>query len=226
MRTRVLVGIATFFSAGLAGWLTDSKGRVLLAFVLFTIGVFYLFCPGFLRAWAAVRRQRYPHLASLVGLLAGLVLYVLVSMWLLRHDMLPQRPYYDFIANRQVRDAALVNTFNPAFFKTLHQPCEYAVIMFLYPSETWNRRYQGYNYITIIEYYCAASTRPAINRHIIIDTILKIQLHGGIAPPAQNYCSEWKLVYLQFWLVVKWKIEVNRKKVVDKAFFFVLLYQS
>jgi len=112
-RTGVWIGLALLLSLVLAGGLAGREGRVSLGFALVTAAVLYLWGLGLLRAWRAVRQRRYVHLASLVSLVAGLGLYVWFSLWALRPDLLPQRAYYDFIANRQVTERLV----DPALLK-------------------------------------------------------------------------------------------------------------
>jgi len=107
------IGLALLLSSALAGWLGGQEERVSLTFTLVTAAVLYLWGLGFLRTWRGVRQRRYLHVASLVTLLAGLILYLWLCLWALRPHLLPQRIYYDFIANRQVTERLV----DPALLK-------------------------------------------------------------------------------------------------------------
>ncbi len=128
--------MALLLSLALAGWLTAQEGRGLLVFALVTAGVLYLWGLGLLHAWRSVQHRRFLHLASLVALLAGLILYLWLSAWALRPDLLPRRAYYDFIANRQVTEQLV----DPALLKVerweiLGQERE---VLFVHPASSGN----------------------------------------------------------------------------------------
>ena len=105
---------ALLLSLALAGYLAGQDSRVSLLFALVTAIVLYLWGLALRRAYlsfspgggieGSLRRRRYLHLVSLVGLVAGLGLYLWLSLWTLRPDLLPQRAYYAFIANRRVTE--------------------------------------------------------------------------------------------------------------------------
>lgn len=109
----ILIGLAAGLSLALAAWLTDLGGRILLAFVLVTALLLYLWMRGMWRVLQGLWRRRYLHLLGLVGLLVVLAAYGWFSLWALRPDLLPQRGYYDFIANRQVTERLV----DPELFK-------------------------------------------------------------------------------------------------------------
>ena len=123
MKARLLTVAAVLLSVGLAGYLAGREGRVSLAFALVTATVLYLWSLGL--RWACLafspgggieggrRHRRYLHLLGLVGLLAGLGLYLWFSLWALHPDLLPQRAWYDFVANRQVAERLV----DPALLK-------------------------------------------------------------------------------------------------------------
>ena len=122
-RTGAWIGLALLLSLALAGYLAGQDGRVFLVFALVTAIVLYLWGLGLRRACLAflpgggieggLSRRRHLHLVSLVGLVAVLGLYVWFSLWVLRPDLLPQRAYYDFVANRRVTERLV----DPALLK-------------------------------------------------------------------------------------------------------------
>lgn len=102
MKANRLAVVVALLTLSLVGWLTDQAGRPALVFAFVTAAVFYLSGWGFWRVWRTPRSgRRY----SLLGALAGLVIiYPIASIWVLRPALLPQRVWYDFIANRQVTE--------------------------------------------------------------------------------------------------------------------------
>jgi hypothetical protein len=112
IRKRLIVFVVAL-AVGLAAWLAEEEGRTTLLFALVTTAAFILWGLGLTRAWRAVRRRRYLHLISLVGLVAGMGLYLWLSLWALRPAVLPQRTDYDFIANLQVTERLV----DPALLK-------------------------------------------------------------------------------------------------------------
>lgn len=96
--------LALLLSLTLSGLLAGREGGVFSVFALLTAAVLYLWGLGLARAWRAVHGRRYLHLLSLVGLTAGLALYLWLSLWVLRPDLLPQRTYYDLIENLRVTE--------------------------------------------------------------------------------------------------------------------------
>ncbi len=109
----IQIGLTTCLSLALAIGLSDRPGRILLAFVAVTTLALYLWLLMMRRAWRALWQRRYLNLVVLVGLLAGLGAYLWLALWALRPDLLPQRGYYDFIANRQVTERLV----DPALLK-------------------------------------------------------------------------------------------------------------
>ena len=107
------VGVALCFSLALAGGLADREGRIVLSFTLATAFLLYFWVRVMWRALLGLWQRRYVHLLSLAGLLVILGAYGWFSLWALRPDLLPQRGYYDFIANRQVTERLIA----PELFK-------------------------------------------------------------------------------------------------------------
>lgn len=93
---------ALVLSLPLAAWLAQGDGRASILFALVTAAVCTLWGRGLTRAWRAIRSRRRLHLLSLLGLVAGLALYLWLSLWLMRPSLLPQHTDYDFIANLEV----------------------------------------------------------------------------------------------------------------------------
>jgi len=122
-RTGVWIGLALLLSLVSVGGLAGREGRISLSVALVSAAVLYLWSLGLRRVWqafarargieGALRWRRYTYVASLVGLTAGLCLYVWLLLWGLRPDLLPQRVYYDFVANRQVTERLV----DPALLK-------------------------------------------------------------------------------------------------------------
>jgi len=102
VRHKPSIVFAVALSLALAAWLAGGEGRTLLLFAFVTTIVFTLWGLALTRAWHSVRSHRYLHLLSLAGLVAGLTLYLWLSVWMLRPARLPQRTDYDFIANLEV----------------------------------------------------------------------------------------------------------------------------
>jgi len=122
-KSKPLVVAAVLLAVGLAGWLAGREGCVSLACAFVTAAVLYVWGLGLMRAWrtfppgggieGGLRQRRCLHLISLMGLIAGLGLYLWLSLWALRPDLLPQRIYYDFVANRRVTERLV----DPALLK-------------------------------------------------------------------------------------------------------------
>jgi hypothetical protein len=106
---RYLIVLAAILAIAMAGWLADQDGRLSLAFVLVSAAVLYLWGWAFGWLWCATRggRPRPRYLVRLIAvaiLLAAGGLYLSISLWVLRPDLLPQRAYYNSIANRHVTE--------------------------------------------------------------------------------------------------------------------------
>ncbi len=112
MRTFWLV-VAFVLSLALTVVLVDQTGRVLVVFVFSTTVALILWTGIVWRVGQAPGRRRYKHIFSLLVLLVALGGYGLVSVWLLRPDWLPQRRWYDFVADRQVTERLV----DPTLFK-------------------------------------------------------------------------------------------------------------
>lgn len=113
---KAIGGMAILTALGLAGWAAPREGRTTLALAAVTAVFLYFWGRGL---WGAVNRLRgeggrWPgFILRALGLLAGLAVYAYASLWLIRPDLLPQRSYYDLIANRQVTERLV----DPALMK-------------------------------------------------------------------------------------------------------------
>lgn len=102
MKVNRLTAVVALLALGLAGWLTGEAGRPALIFASLTAALFYASAWGFGRVWhTPISGRRYSLLLALAGLV---ILYPFASIWVLRPALLPQRIWYDFIANRQVTE--------------------------------------------------------------------------------------------------------------------------
>jgi hypothetical protein len=114
--SKVWSGIVFLLSLALAGWMAGREGQIWLAFGLVTAGFLYFWGQGIWMSVSTLRRgdsSRFMHITRLLCLAIGLPIYLYLSIWLLRPDLLPQRSYYDLITNRQVTERLV----DPALFK-------------------------------------------------------------------------------------------------------------
>jgi len=114
--SKVWSGIAVLLSLALAGWMAGQEGQIWLTFGLVTAGSLYFWGQGIRKSISTLRRRdgfRFTPITSLFCLAIGLPIYIYLSIWLLRPDLLPQRSYYDLIANRQVTERLV----DPALLK-------------------------------------------------------------------------------------------------------------
>jgi len=100
----IQITLAGLLAVVLAGWLAGQEGRISLIFALGSAVLLYFWILGMWRVCRGLWQRRYLHLLSLLGLLLGLSGYAWASLWLLRLELLPQRGYYAFIANRRVTE--------------------------------------------------------------------------------------------------------------------------
>ncbi len=134
---KVIGGMAILLALGLAGWMADRAGRITLALAAASAVFLYLWGQGLRYSVNRLRRAgggRPAFILRVLGLLAGLAAYAYFSLWLIRPDLLPQRSYYDLIANRQVTERLV----DPALMKVERWEIsgkEYDVL-FVHPSSS------------------------------------------------------------------------------------------
>jgi hypothetical protein len=101
------MGIGIVLSLALAGLLAGQEGLLWSAFGVITAGFLYLWGQRVLFLWRKFREgdcSLFVFIPRILGLETGLTLYIFISFWLLRPDLLPQRIYYDLIENRHVTE--------------------------------------------------------------------------------------------------------------------------
>lgn len=110
---RYLIIISLLVAFALAGWFTGSEGLRAVLFAALTAVLAFALGLGLRFARRAFQQRNYSALARLPVFIAALPVYLLVSVWLFRPEILPVDAYYNFIDNRKVTERLV----DPAMLK-------------------------------------------------------------------------------------------------------------